>query len=73
MYGMQVTPTFRDGTVSIDEIFATAGIKCFNAYILPHKGGVGDHQCFIFDSASSSVIGTKFPNIVRCYARKLHC
>jgi hypothetical protein len=36
--GMQVPPTFRDDTVPIDAIFATAGIKCINAYILPHKG-----------------------------------
>ncbi len=66
---MHVPPTFRDGTVSIDAIFATGGIKCVNAYILPHKGGVGDHQCFILNFTSSSVIGTKFPNIVCCSAR----
>ncbi len=70
---MHVPPTFRDGTVLIDAIFTTAGIKCVNAYILPHKGGVGDHQCFILDFTSSSVIGTKFPNIVCCSARKLQC
>jgi hypothetical protein len=71
--GMHVPQTFRDGTVPIDAIFATAGIECINAYILPHKSGVGDHQCFILDFTSSSVIGTKFTNIVRCSARKLHC
>jgi hypothetical protein len=70
---MHVPPTFRDGTVPNDEFVATAGIKCINAYILPHKGGVGDHRCFILIFTSSSVIGTKFPNIVRCSARKLHC
>jgi hypothetical protein len=71
--GMHVPPTFRDGTVAIDAIFATAGIGCVNAYILPHKGGVGDHRCFILNFTSSSVIGTKFPNIGCCSARKLHC
>ncbi len=71
--GMQVPPTFRDGTVPIDAIFATAGIGCVNAYILPHKGGVGDNRCFILNFTSSSVIGMKFPNIVCCSARKLHC
>jgi hypothetical protein len=71
--GMHVPPTFRDSTVPIYAIFATAAIECVNAYILPHKGGVGDHRCFILDFTSSSVIGTKFPNIVRCSARKLHC
>ena len=53
--GMQVPPTFRDGIVQIDAIFTTARIKCVNAYILPHKGGVGDHRCFILDFTSSSV------------------
>jgi hypothetical protein len=71
--GMHVPPTFRDGSVPIDAIFATAGIKCINAYILPHKGGVGDHWCFILNFTSSSVIGSKFPKIVRCSARKPHC
>jgi hypothetical protein len=61
--GMHVPPTFRDSTVPIDAIFATAGIKCINAYILPHKGGVGDHQCFILNFTSSSVIGSKFPTL----------
>ena len=49
------------------------GIECINAYIFPHKGGVGNHRCFILNLTSSSVISTKFPNIVRCSARKLHC
>ncbi len=71
--GMHVPPTFGDGTVLIDAIFATAVIKCVNAYILPHKGEMGDHWCFILNFMSSSVIGTKFPNIVCCSARKLHC
>jgi len=44
--GMHVLPTFRDGAVPTDAIFATAGIKCINAYILPHKGGVGDPPVF---------------------------
>ncbi len=71
--GIHKPPTFRDSTVPIDAIFATSGIECINAYILPHKGGVGNHRCFILDFTSSSVIGTKFLNIVRCSARKLYC
>ncbi len=71
--GIHIPPTFRDGTTLIDVIFATAGIECANACILPHRGGVGNHRCFILDFTSLSVIGTKFPNIVRCSTRKLHC
>jgi hypothetical protein len=70
---IHIPPTFRDGTIPINAIFATAGIECVNVYILPHKGGMGNHRCFIVDFTSSSIIGTKFPNIVRCSARKLHC
>ncbi len=44
-----------------------------NAFILPQYGGIGDHWCFIIDLTLESVIGTSFPNIVRCVARKLHC
>ncbi len=71
--GIHIPPTFRDSTISINAVFATAGIECVNAYILPHKVGVGDHRCFILNFTYSLIIGTKFPNIVRCAARKLHC
>jgi hypothetical protein len=71
--GLHMPPTFLDGTVPIDAVFATSGIECVNAYILPHRGGIGNHQCFVLDFTSSSVIGSKFPNVVRCSARKLHC
>jgi hypothetical protein len=50
--GMHIPPTFRDGTAPVDAIFATSGKECINAYILPHKGGVGDHRCFILDFTS---------------------
>ncbi len=71
--GMHILPTFRDGIMPIDAVYATAGIECVNAYILPHKGGIGDHRCFIIDFSSSSIIRTRFQNIVRCAARQLHC
>jgi hypothetical protein len=71
--GIHIPPTFRDGTIPIDAIFATAGIEYVNAYILPHKGDLGDHRCFIVDFTSSSIIRTKFPNIIRCSAQKIHC
>jgi hypothetical protein len=61
--GKHIPPTFMDGIMPIDA----------NAYILPHKGGIGDHRYFILDFSSSSVIGTRFQNIVRCAARRLHC
>jgi hypothetical protein len=71
--GMHILPTFRDGVMPIDAMYATAGIECVNVHILPHKGGIGDHRCFIIDFSSSAVIGTMFQNIVRCAAKWLHC
>jgi hypothetical protein len=71
--GVYIPPTFREGTIPIDAIYATAGIECVNAYILLYKGGVGNHRCFIVNFSSTLVIGSKFPNIVRCAARRLHC
>ncbi len=64
---------FREGTIPNDAIYVTAGIEYVNAYILPHKGGVGNHRCFIVNFSSTLFIGSKFPNIVRCTARWLHC
>jgi hypothetical protein len=66
-------PTFREKTIPIDAIYATAGIKYVNACIYPHKGGVGDHRCIIVNFSSTLVIGSKFPNILQCAARQLHC
>ncbi len=71
--GRHILPTFRDGIMPINAMYATAGIECVNAYILPHKGGIGDHRCFIIDFSLSSVIGTRFQKIVQCAARRLHC
>jgi hypothetical protein len=71
--GVHIPPTFRDGDIPIDAIYATARIKCVNAFILPHKGGIGDHQCFIFNFTSSSIIRTNFTNIIQCSVRRCHC
>ncbi len=71
--GIHTPPIFRDGIIPINAIFAMAGIECVNAYILPHKGGVGNHRCFILNFTSSSIIGSKFLSIVCCSTRKLHC
>jgi hypothetical protein len=70
--GRPIPPTFRTGSVPIDGIFATVGIECINTFTLPHYGGVGNHRCFILNLSSESLIGTLFPNIVQCVARKLH-
>jgi hypothetical protein len=71
--GVMIPLTCWSRSALIDGIFATPGIKCVNVMILPHYGGVSDHKCFIIDLFSPLVIGTLFPNIVQCAARKLHC
>ncbi len=62
--GMHIPPLFRDGVMPNNAVYATAGIKCVNVHIVPHKGGIGDHRCFIIDFSLSSVIRTRFQNIV---------
>jgi hypothetical protein len=42
--GTHIPPTFRDGVMPINAVYATAGIECVNAYILPHKEGIGVHR-----------------------------
>ncbi len=71
--GILIPLTHRKGSAPIDGIFATPGITCVNAFILPQYGGVSNHRCFIINLTSESLIGTSFPNIVHCSARKLHC
>jgi hypothetical protein len=66
--GIPIPATFCTGSSPIDGIFAIPGIECVNTFILPHLAGVGDHRCFIIDLSSSSIIGSSFPNIVRCAA-----
>ncbi len=58
--GLHIPPTFRDGSMPINAVYATARIECVNAYILPHKGGIGDHRCFIINFSLLPVIRTKF-------------
>ncbi len=70
---MHILPTFRDGVMPINAVYVTAGIECVNVHILPHKGGIGDHRCFIIEFSSLSVIRMRFQNIVRCAARWFHC
>jgi hypothetical protein len=71
--GMHILPTFRDGVMPINAVYATAGIEFVNVHILPHKGGIGDHRCFIIYFSSSSVIRLRFQNIVQWATRRLHC
>ena len=65
--------TFIRGTQPIDAIYATAGVVCVNACLLPNKIELGDHRGFLLDFTSASVIGENFPNVMPASARKLHC
>jgi hypothetical protein len=37
---MHIRPTFRDGIMPVDAVYATAGIERVNTYILPLKGRI---------------------------------
>ena len=44
--GSRLPNTHIRGSVTIDAIFATAGISCTAVTLLPHRMGVGDHRLF---------------------------
>ena len=70
--GKPLPATHVSGRLPIDGCFATAGITCVNASILPEHGGIGDHRLFVLDFTSDSVIGSDFPRVQRAPARKLN-
>ena len=61
------------GTRTIDAIFATPGVECVNACLLPNRTGIVDHRSFILDFTSASVVGENFPNVMPASSRELHC
>ena len=71
--GEHLPATFVEGSWAIDAVFATTGVEVVNAGLLPKRGGVGNHRCFILDFTSASVFGTVNPRVAPASGRKLHC
>ncbi len=62
--GTPVGAIFFQGSKPIDGVWATLDIMVCNASIMPAGYGIGDHQLFVFDFASSNIIGNTAPKVV---------
>ncbi len=67
-----VGTTFFQGLKPIDGVWVTADITVCNASIMPAGCGIGYHQLFVINFASSSIIGNTAPKVVRAASQKLN-
>ncbi len=70
--GKKIGPTFFRGQLPIDGIWATSGITIANACIMPAGYGIGDHQLFVIDIHTSTLIGTALPRARKAASRQLN-
>ncbi len=84
--GKKIGPTYFRGLLTIDGIWTTPDVTIANACVMPAGYGIGDHQLFIIDIHTSSLIGmgpsrerraascrlnTRLPHIVQKYVENL--
>jgi hypothetical protein len=67
-----VGTTFFRGSRPIDGVWVTSDITVCNASIIPAGYGIGDHQLFVIDFASSDFIGNMPPKVVRALSQQLN-
>jgi hypothetical protein len=60
----QLKATYFRGSKSIDRIWATGNLTVTNACIMPVGFGVGDHQLFMIDFATTRLVGSGSHTIV---------
>jgi hypothetical protein len=70
--GRPVGPTFFRGQKPIDGVWATKDIQVVNACIMPAGFGVGDHQMFVIDVRTQSIVGGSPPKVAKMAARRLN-
>ncbi len=70
--GKKIGPTFFQGQLPIDGIWATSDITIANACIMPTGYGIGDHRLFVIDIHTSTLIGTAPPRARRAASRRLN-
>jgi hypothetical protein len=69
--GILLPPTHARGSTPIDAVYGTAGLFCSSVALLPGRVGVGDHQVFIVDILSKSILGNAFPRVIPIARRLL--
>ncbi len=70
--GKRVGPTHFRGQLPINGVWAPSDIRVSNACIMPAEYGIGDHQLFVIDMHTSSLIGTEPPRACRASSRQLN-
>jgi hypothetical protein len=60
------------GSEPIDEVWTTGDITVTNAYMMPVGFGVGDHQLFVIDFATTTLVGSGSTTVVRPALRRLN-
>ena len=70
--GEEIDVTFFWGTKPIDGVWATSDIVVTGACVIPAGYGVGDHQMFIVDFLTSSLVGNSPPRIAYAGTRRLN-
>jgi hypothetical protein len=71
--GRRIVPTYFGGSRPMDAVWATLDVKVAGACIMPAGYGIGDHQLFVLDFVTSSLIGLAPKKIVQPQARRLNC
>jgi uncharacterized protein (UPF0332 family) len=70
--GKEIGPTHFQGQLPIDGIWAMTDITISNACIMTTGYGIGDHQLFIIDIHTSSLIGMGALRVQRAASRRLN-
>jgi hypothetical protein len=68
----QLGATYFRGSEPIDGVWTTGGITVTNACVMPVGFGVGDHQLFVIDFATTTLVGSGATKVVRPALRKLN-
>jgi hypothetical protein len=70
--GKKIGPTFFQGKLPIDGIWATPDVIISNACIMPAGYGIGDHCLFVIAIHTSLLIRTGPPRVQRVASRRLN-
>jgi hypothetical protein len=69
--GKNIGPTFFQGKLPVDGIWATPNVIISNVCVMPAGYGIGDHHLFVIDIHTSLLIGTGPPRVQRAASRRL--
>jgi hypothetical protein len=61
--GILLPPTHAHGSTPINAVYGTAGLFCSSVALLPGSVGVGNHQVFIVNISSKTILGNAFPRV----------